>query len=241
MTFNVTFTETMSAAAAASATSTSSYDCPLCNFSCPTKNLWLSHLRRVHSNDDNFYVTCDINNCGTSYTKCSSFVSHVYRQHRDNMVITTRQHSSLTPENDSGCRMELVDDVSFDGDIDHEQERNDLQHIINGLLEIDEEEQTKKAALFILHLKERRNLSQVAVDDVLKEVNGLFSHVIGRIKAGVHECMTKSNPVESINELFASATNPFQPLHSTYLQETYYQSHLGCMVSSCLLLAINYT
>ena len=41
--------------------------------------------------------------------------------------------------------------------------------------------QTKKAALFILHLKERRNLSQVAVDDVLKEVNGLFSHVIGRI------------------------------------------------------------
>lgn len=143
------------------------------------------------------------------------------------MVITSRPRS--IPDEDSI----VYNNTIFNDDV-HDNEQEDLQHVVNCLLEIDEEEQTKKAALFILHLKESRNLSQVAVDDVIKEVNGLFSHVLGRIKAGVFECLAKPNTEQAIQELFTSATSPFEPLHSTFLQENYYRSNLGCMV--CLII-----
>lgn len=56
---------------------TSSCDCPLCNFSSPSRGLWLSHLRSVHSKDNDFFISCDINGCGSSYSRCASFVSHI--------------------------------------------------------------------------------------------------------------------------------------------------------------------
>ena len=68
---------------AAVSMSVSSYDCPLCNFSAPTRTLWLSHIRSVHSGDENFFIICVINQCGSKYNKCTSFVTHIYRQHRD--------------------------------------------------------------------------------------------------------------------------------------------------------------
>ena len=51
----------------------------------------MSHLRGVHSNDDDFSVTCGMNNCTAYYTKCSSFLSHVYRKHRELLHINCSQ------------------------------------------------------------------------------------------------------------------------------------------------------
>ncbi len=36
--------------------------------------------------DSYFSLTCGIDGCDSVYTKCSSFVTHVYRQHRSVIV-----------------------------------------------------------------------------------------------------------------------------------------------------------
>lgn len=113
--------------------------CPLCNFSAPTRSLWLSHLRNVHHHDDNFAITCGIDDCTSTYTNCASFVSHVYRQHRDAIISQVNppcnlKHSNTTSEVDYNalCSYEYVI-----------EERTDLQHTVDQILKKDCEEQQK--------------------------------------------------------------------------------------------------
>ena len=58
---------------------------PLCNFLAPTVSLWLGHIRSVHSDGSGFLIEC----CSTQYTKCASFVSHMYRKHRNELGAQT--------------------------------------------------------------------------------------------------------------------------------------------------------
>ena len=113
-------------------------DGPLCDFSCPTKALWLSHLRSVHSQDEDFTITCDINECNASYTKCASFVSHIYRQHRgvivgDQPTACTSTAVNIDSGGGSGSCLEIEDIGEFELDdmFEHASPRSDLQHTID--------------------------------------------------------------------------------------------------------------
>ena len=206
--------------------------CPLCNFSAPTWSLWLSHLRGVHSDDENFLVTCGINGCVACYTKCASFVSHLYRQHRGTVV---SGHSSTVCVSGNPS---MEEDESPDCNIVHEESteiRTDIQHAVDQILETDYAEQMKKSALFILNLKEIRSLPESTVEHIVKETQKMFTHTVGRIRAGVNECISKSgaNPTEIPNlaQFLADVQLPFQGLHSTFLREKYYKQQFGCLVS----------
>ena len=220
-------------------------DCPLCNYSTPTKSFLLSHLRSVHGTDDDFFIACIFDGCSRSYSKCSSFVSHVYRQHRDDIIVEKPNRTSVSEggtesdnyidDNDCG-----ISDVSL-GMLSAPGPRTDLQHTIDQLLQIDLEEQQKKGALYLLNLKEIRHLSQTAVDHVVKKTQDVFVHTIGHIKAGVHDCLSTHNIFSSdlpdLDLFFSSVEDPFHGLNSTYLQENFYRNHLGCMVSTCTIIA----
>ncbi len=216
----------------------SASDCPLCNFSSPSKNLWLSHLRSVHSKDDDFLVVCDIDECGARYSKCASFVSHVYRQHRGRLI--EKQPNSTLPQ----VQLQDVDDDDADPGfcVFSEPLRTDLQHAIDQILQTDDEEQQKKGAFFILNLKEVRGLSQSAIDHIVRETRKVFSHTVGRIKAGVDECLARNSVVPDefltvdLSHLFANVKEPFHGIHSTFLQENFYRHQLGCMVRKLKLL-----
>lgn len=214
--------------------SSSSCDCPLCNFSAPTRSLWLSHLRSVHNEDENFAVTCSINGCGASYSKCASFVSHLYRQHREAVVLGKSNHvcpSDLSTTEALHDEIESENYVS-EGGID---EVTDLQHAVHQILETDCGHQRKKSALYILSLKEVHGLSEAAVDHVLKETEKIFTHTVGRIRAGVNERIARSgtdpNEIPELNLFLSSVEDPFQGLRSTFLQEKFYREQLNCIVS----------
>ena len=82
-------------------------DCSLCNFRAPTLNLYVSRLRSVHAEDSDFYVECDIDGCVNKYEKCSSFISHVYRNHREALLVADSRSVSLPPpESDNPNREE---------------------------------------------------------------------------------------------------------------------------------------
>ena len=57
----------------------------------------------------------------------------------------------------------------------------------------DEHEQKKKSAMFLLQLKEKRCLSQVAIDDIVLASKDLFQHRVGRVRAAVHECISRAD------------------------------------------------
>lgn len=213
-----------------------SYDCSLCNFSAPTINLWLSHLRNVHSKDENFAITCGINECPASYSKCASFVSHVYRQHRNALFDRTNQTRVL--QSSKSCTFDeiVVPDASTDQveSLDGTQ----LQHTVDQLLATDQVTQQKKSALYVLNLKDIRCLSDSSVNYVLKQTQEMFQHSIGRIRAGVNERLSRNGidpeGIPDLSNFFDSVEQPFQGLHTSFLQEKFYQQHLGCIVSICI-------
>ena len=214
----------------------SSIKCSMCDFSAPTRGLWLSHLRAVHNEDDNFNITCGIDNCWNSYTRCASFVSHVYRQHRE--VILVQRSNFGSSNNDSSSSFEVEDDGGvheYNDDCENSNEDFELQHAVNQLLEIDQDVQKKKGALFILNLKEVRCLSEASIEHIVKETQKMFKHTVGHIQAGVNECIARngSNPddVPNLTQFFRNIEHPFHGLQSVYLRESFYREKLGCSVS----------
>ena len=61
---------------------TVTYQCHMCGYYCPSLQLFVRHLRLVHSNDPGFMMSCGIDNCIEVYHCFASFNSHLYRNHR---------------------------------------------------------------------------------------------------------------------------------------------------------------
>ena len=103
------------------------------------------------------------------------------------------------------------------------------------LLGLDIAAQQRSAGLFLLKLKEHRRLSQAAIDDIVQEWNGLFSHTLQRLNARVSEKLASSgidvDSIEGLQEVFQDFPSPFQGLETRYFQEKYFRESLGLLVS----------
>lgn len=103
------------------------------------------------------------------------------------------------------------------------------------LLGMDKAAQQRHAALFLLKLKEYRQLSQVAIDDIVQEWEGLFSHTVQQLNARVRERLANAgvdvDSVEGLQEVFHDLPSPFEGLNTQHLQEKYYRDSLGLVVS----------
>ena len=114
-------------------------------------------------------------------------------------------------------------------------EGDNLSQSVHQLLSTDEHEQKKKSAMFLLQLKEKRCLSQVAIDDIVLASKDLFQHSVGRVRAAVHECISRADidpsDIPGLNEVYSKLKDPFKDLHSTYLQEKCFTESFGFIVS----------
>ena len=173
--------------------------CSLCSFRTITLSEWVSHLRLVHCNDSEFTVTCGINGCVKIYKKCSSFLSHVYRCHRETIIQNKTVKDSTVAIDESllafdYTRVNIQHDFSAIGLFDCTSASGSsslLQHTVHQLLGIDELEQKKKSALFILHLKEIKSLSETAVQTVISGCKDMLIHGVKRIQARVYDQLTE--------------------------------------------------
>ena len=123
--------------------------CQLCNFSYPSMKLWLKHLRSVHEEDTAFSVTCNIEDCTASYTKCLSFVSHLYRQHRDTVTTAPERQADMAGNNSNNVTDNRERDIgSILGmpTLDDNQElvRSDVQHAVDQLLQTDGDDKSRR-------------------------------------------------------------------------------------------------
>ena len=114
-----------------------------------------------------------------------------------------------------------------------EEDQPDLSR----LLGTDVAAQKRSAALFLLKLKEICRLSQAAINDVVHEWGGIFSHTVQLMNSRIREVLSSSgidlNSINGLNEVFVDVPNPFMGLETRYLQEKYYLEELGLVVSLC--------
>ena len=113
---------------------------------------------------------------------------------------------------------------------------------IRYLLGKDAKDIQHESALFLLKLKEHRRVSQVAIDDVVEHSKRLFHMTIERaeaaVKAKVADAGFDPNLIE-LDTVFQDISDPFNGLHTSYLQEKYYNEKLGLVVSMNKLFLVN--
>ena len=103
------------------------------------------------------------------------------------------------------------------------------------MLGIDKDIQQRSSALFLLKLKEHRRISQTAVDDIVADWNGLFSHSVQRLYARVRETLASSGvdvcSIDGLQEVFEEVPHPFEGLETRFKQEKFFTETLGLVVS----------
>ena len=173
----------------------------------------------------------DFEGCGQKYSKCSSYVSHIYRRHRSFIMSDVSESVSMSDAGPSGvnepCEVEQNDSDRSAGDVVHVD-----PHVMDQLLGLDAEQQQRMSALFLVGLKGGHCLSQAAIDDIVSSCQDMFRHYNIRIRAGVQEQLLNLGiEIPELDSYLSSTSDPFTGLHSTYMQEKFYREKLSCIVS----------
>lgn len=152
--------------------------CPLCSdFSAPTIQIILKHIGRVHANCAGFQITCGVDACEKSFKNFRRFKDHLKKVHHFQPQLDLEStHSNETNEQET----------VGDGDDDTDMQTNDESLINGGGLEEQSDtgevlrdlDRLKARALWILKLKEKRNLTQSTLNEVLLDVTELCSDIL---------------------------------------------------------------
>ena len=101
--------------------------CSICNvFRAINLRALVSHYNRVHANESNFRVVCNVDECPASFTKFNSFYKHVRRSHLHAYEGAILENSSeLNEENTS----QVLDNVSPDDTLDSDPESSSSEEL----------------------------------------------------------------------------------------------------------------
>ena len=95
----------------------------------------------------------------------------------------------------------------------------------------------RSAALFLLTMKEKHCLTQVALDFAVQQVREMVGYIIDDVKSNLRE---KLEGVDiDITGCF-DATDPFVGLSTEYLQHKFYVQHFGLVVSQLLFICLSF-
>lgn len=88
----------------------------------------------------------------------------------------------------------------------------------------------QQSALFILKMKEKRFLTQAAIDDMIDETTAIFDRMISMLKAGMREKMASSGVDIEIDSIYENLACPFDGLKTKHFQEKYFKEFLNLIV-----------
>ena len=95
----------------------------------------MAHIKRTHSHDLNFLVTCGTPGCCKTYRLFSSFKSHIYRNHSELLEETEQVNDEdISDQEDSECPDSPDALSSMDESVDSESEFNLKNYCISILI-----------------------------------------------------------------------------------------------------------
>lgn len=192
----------------------------------------VAHIRRTHSHDPNFLITCGIPGCCKTYRLFSSFESHIYRNHSELLEEETEQASDEDISDQEDLECPDYPDVlsSMDESDDSESVDEDNEEEIR-------EKTLRNMALFMLKTRECNRLSQTAMNNVMDETRYLVSMSVKHFQSRVEKCVTQSGievgDVDGLRELLAekpAAVEAIQTLSSSWRELNYLREHFKFVV-----------
>lgn len=106
--------------------------------------------------------------------------------------------------------------------------RPDIEHALG----IDIIHQKRASALYLMKLKETRQLSQVALDDVVEGSRMIFSSTVQQLHSSVRAKLASLGMDETkLDDVFINVADPFDDLETRYKQETFFKEQFGLVVS----------
>lgn len=100
----------------------------------------------------------------------------------------------------------------------------------------------RSAALFLLSVKERFQLTQSALDFIIQQVKQMISFAVDDAEEKVKVYLTEQGVTElpDISKCFEGMNNPFIYLETEYMQNKFYQENFNLVVSFYVYKWYNY-
>lgn len=214
---------------------TNQLQCRICGLVLLSLKLYVSHLRLVHAKDPNFNVMCGVSGCREVFRAFSAFNSHIYRHHREAIGIGSameQQLASATSPLHSASEYEAESVAAAACDCDPPTTPVSVEVVRKNIKE--------EAARFLLTLREGRQISQAAINDVVSGCKSLCQHTIVAMKGKVLDHVAEAGiELPGLHDIIDTKYNPFDGIDTNYLFERFCVEHLGCLVSHAATSVIN--
>ena len=194
--------------------------CPICppiqTPLCLNVSQYLKHLE--------LFITCGIGGCLRTFKNIRTLRNHVsgFHSDRDNL-----DESNYTDNDESHDNSD--DDFTEENDWSNAEQHDNI---------IDATTTLKiSSALFILKLKEKQKLTQVAVQQIIEGVASLFQGhldaLLNQIKSKLVEAGVSTSTIPGFDDLFKEEEhyNPFFGLETKHKQLNFFRKHLNFVVS----------
>lgn len=167
--------------------------CKLCSAASHLKfNIkgYVQHVQLFHAHQANFKIVCGINGCQRTYSNFGTFSNHVYAMHHQSAkAMCSVQLESNMPncdhDYDTTDGHDYDDNSDTDDDVNYDKS-NTVQTIdCDHELCCSQEFLQKSSATFLLGLKEKFKLTQVALQGVIQGVTALNHQNMISLKAQV--------------------------------------------------------
>ena len=209
------------------------WQCPICSSTSLTLKLYVSHLRLVHSKDPAVNIMCGVEGCREVFRAFSAFSSHVYRHHRAAIGV-----NPSTVDEDSNSSATDMGDIEFGAGASSEpsgaidiSECNGNTDPMTVAVRRTSESQMKTAAKFLLSLREGRQISQVAISDVVCGCKELCQLTSEAIKEDVQEHLARVGinieHIPGLTDVFKVDRNPFHSVDTNIFLKSFVLSILA--------------
>lgn len=202
-------------------------NCVYCDFRSPSEQLLLVHIRQVHSNDPNFRIECDIEQCRRMFTNYRSYINHI-RHH-------AKQSENMNKENGED---------NDDNENNNDEDGSGEEHITNYTEQPNYFNMKDFSAKWILKASESRCLTRTALLGILDYVSEMVQIIVDNIHRDVQQLFeTDSSMIGQVDEIFHQPyVKPFLRLETFHLQLQYYKkyfSYVVCIYSCIIILLLN--
>ena len=212
------------------------FSCNMCNAVLENFSQLISHYKRVHREDPNFFVICRIDGCGQTYKTFYGYRSHINRRHK----------AILQVARDIQQPQDLVQNIHMES---AEEEAGDVMagEPLSDEDEVDApgDQLRSTSAAYLLRIKEMHNLSQTAVDDIVQSTNTLVStavksvcvNIANQLQNIVHEDddVLQNITWQTLLEQNSQEASPFKDLETENRQRQAYKELFGLVVSNTFI------
>ena len=226
--------------------------CPLCGNLCPSAKMYISHLRLVHQEDPSFLVTCIFSGCSKTFRTFPAFNTHMYRLHRGLLGLKPKygigasDHEAQVdvPDEEVSISESTFEPDFPDINISHnETEINHDVHDASYGVERGFADQLEEAK-FLLKLREDKQVSQSAINEIVKHCRRLceqtHSSLVLRVKSilplTIQQCTNTCTAQEDISRILEEIDGPphdfFAGIDSSYLLESFARKYMNYIVSA---------